>query len=88
MQEENSTPAMVQSLVKIEPPKVFGGTSSEDVDSWIFSMEFYFHAENRIPPVQRGLHAVLNFSADAAIWFRAQTADLNLLSWDSLKIAL
>ena len=51
-------------------------------------MELYFHAENRILPVQHGLHAVLNLSADAAIWFRAQTADLNLLSWDSLKIAL
>ena len=79
---------MVQSSVKIEPPKVFGGTSSEDVDSWIFSMELYFHAENRIPPAQRGLRAALNLSADAAVWFRAQQADLNSLSWDSLKIAL
>ena len=51
-------------------------------------MELYFHAENRIPPVQHGLHAVLNLLADAAIWFRVQTADLNLLSWDLLKIAL
>ena len=79
---------MVQSLVKIEPPKAFGGTSSEDVDSWIFSMELYFHAENWILPVQRGLHAALNLSADAAIWFRVQQADLNSLSWDSLKIAM
>ena len=79
---------MVQSLVKIEPPKAFGGTSSEDVDSWIFSMELYFHAENRIPPAQCGLHAALNLSADAAVWFRVQQADLNSLSWDSLKIAL
>ena len=79
---------MVQSSVKIEPPKSFGGMSSEDVDSWIFSMELYFHAENRILPVQCGLHAALNLSADAAIWFRVQTVDLNLLSWDSLKIAL
>ena len=79
---------MVQSSVKIEPPKAFGGTSSEDVDSWIFSMELYFHAENQIPPVQRGLRAALNLSADAAVWFRAQQADLNSLSWDSLKIAL
>ena len=39
-------------------------------------------------PVQRGLRAVLNLSADAAVWFRAQQADLNSLSWDSLKIAL
>ena len=54
--------------------------SSEDVDSWIFSMELYFHAENRIPPVQRGLGAVLNLLADAAVWFRVQTADLNSLS--------
>ena len=51
-------------------------------------MELYFHAENRILPAQCGLHAVLNLSADAAIWFRAQTADLNSLSWDLLKIAL
>ena len=51
-------------------------------------MELYFHAENRILPAQRGLRAALNVSADAAIWFRAQTADLNLLSWDSLKVAL
>ena len=51
-------------------------------------MELYFHAENRIPPVHHGLCAALNLSADAAIWFRVQTADLNLLSWDSLKIAL
>ena len=51
-------------------------------------MELYFHNENRIPPVQHRLHAVLNLSADAAIWFRAQTADLNLLNWDSLKNAL
>ena len=79
---------MVQSLVKIEPPKVFGGISSEDVDSWIFSMELYFHAKNRILPAQRGLRAALNLSADAAVWFRAQQVDLNSLSWDSLKIAL
>ena len=79
---------MVQSSVKIEPPKAFGGTSSEDVDSWIFSIELYFHAENRIPPVQRGLRAVLNLLANAAIWFRAQQVDLNSLSWDSLKISL
>ena len=78
---------MVQSFVKIEPPKSFGGTSSEEMDSWIFSMELYFHAENGIPPAQCGLHAVLNLSADAAIWFIVQTADLNSLSWDSLKIA-
>ena len=51
-------------------------------------MELYFHAENRIPPAQRGLRAALNLSADAAVWFRAQQADLNSLSWDSLKIAL
>ena len=88
MQEENSTPAVVQSSVKIEPPKAFGGTSSEDVDSWIFSIKLYYHAENRILPVQRGLHAVLNLSADAAVWFRAQTADHDSLSWNSLKIAL
>ena len=88
MQEENSTPTVVQSSVKIEPPKLFGGTSSKDVDFWIFSMELSFYAENRIPPVQHRLHAVLNLSGDAAIWFRAQTADLNSLSWDSLKIAL
>ena len=88
MQEENSIPAVVQSSVKIEPPRAFGSTSSEDVDSWIFSIELYFHAENRIPPVQHGLHAVLNLLADAAIWFRVLTADLNLLSWDSLKIGL
>ena len=87
MQEQNSTPAVVQSSVKIEPPKAFGGTSSENVDSWIFSMELYFHAKNRIPPVQHGLLAVLNLSADAAIWFRVQQADLNSLSWDPLKIS-
>ena len=51
-------------------------------------MELYFHAENRILPVQCGLHAVLNLSADAAIRFRAQTVDLSSLSWASLKIAL
>ena len=51
-------------------------------------MELYFHAENRIPPAQHGLPAALNLSADAAVWFRAQQADLNSLSWDSLKIAL
>ena len=79
---------MVQSSVKIEPPKAFGGTSSEDIDSWIFSMELYFHAENRILPVQHGLCAALNLSADAAIWFRVQQVDLNSFSWDSLKIAL
>ena len=79
---------MVQSSVKIESPKAFGGTSSEDVDSWIFSMELYFHAENQILPAQHGLRAVLNLSADAAIKFRAQQADLNSLSWDSLKIAM
>ena len=79
---------MVQSSVKIEPPKLFGSTSSKDVDSWIFSMELYFHAENRVPPVQCGLHAAPNLSDDAAIWFRAQAVDLNSLSWDSLKIAL
>ena len=58
------------------------------MDSWIFSTELYFHAENQIPPVQCGLRAVLSLLADAAIWFRAQTKDLNLLSWDLLKIAL
>ena len=84
MQEENSTPAVVQSLVKIEPPKAFGGTSSENVESWIFSMELYFYAENQILPVQHGLRAVLSLSNDAAIWFGVQTADLNSLSWDSL----
>ena len=62
--------------------------SSEDVNSWIFIMEMYFHAENRIPPAQHELHAALNLLADAAIWFRAQTADLNSLSWNLLKIAL
>ena len=67
MQEENSTTAVDQSLVKIEPPKAFGGTSSEDMDSWIFSMELYFHAENRILPAQHGLRAALNLSADVAI---------------------
>ena len=51
-------------------------------------MKLYFHAENRILPVQRGQRAALNLLADAAIWFRVQTADLNLLSWDWLKIAL
>ena len=79
---------MVQSSVKIELPIAFGGTSSEDVDSWIFSMELYFNTENRILPAQCGLHAALNLSADAAIWFREQTEHLNLLSWDSLKFAL
>ena len=79
---------MVQSFVKIEQPKSFGSMSLEDVDSWIFSMELYFHAENQIPPVQHGLHPVLNLSADEAILFRAQTADLNSLSWDWQKIAL
>ena len=88
MQEENSTPAVVQSSVKIVPPKLFGSTSSKDVDFWIFIMELYFHAENQIMPVQCGLCAVLNLSADAAIWFKAQTVDLNSLSWDSQKIAL
>ena len=52
--------------MRIEPPKAFGGTSSEDVDSWIFSMELYFYAENQITPVQCGLRAALNLSADAA----------------------
>ena len=33
VQEEKSTPVVVQSFVKIEPTKSFGGTSSEDVDS-------------------------------------------------------
>ena len=51
-------------------------------------MELYFHAENRILPAQHGLCAMLNLSVDAAIWFRAQTADLSSLSWDSLKLAL
>ena len=51
-------------------------------------MELYFYAENRIPTAQHGLHAALNLLADAAIWFRAQQADLNSLSWDSLKIIL
>ena len=88
MQEENSTPAVVQSSVKIEPPKSFGGTSKEDMGSWTFSIELCFHAENRILPAQCGLHAVLNLSANAAIWFRVQTADLNLLSWDLLKVSL
>ena len=74
--------------MKIKPPKLFGGMSSEDVDSWIFGIELYFHAENRIPPAQHGLRAALNLSADAAIWFKAQTADFNLLSCNSLKIAL
>ena len=51
-------------------------------------MEFYFQAENRILPVQHGLRAALNLLANADIWFRVQTVDLNLLSWDLLKIAL
>ena len=38
--------------------------------------------------MQHGLPAALNLSADAAIWFRAQTVDLNSLSWDLLKLAL
>ena len=79
---------MVQSSQKIEPPKLFGSMSSEDADSWIFSIELYLQAENRIPPAQHWLHAVLNLSADAAIWFRAQTVDLSSLSWDLLKVAL
>ena len=41
---------MVQSLVKIEPPKAFGGTSSEDMDSWIFSMESFLHAKRMEAP--------------------------------------
>ena len=49
-------------------------------------MELYFYAENRNPPVQYRLHAVLNLLADANVWFRVQTADLNSLSWDSLKL--
>ena len=53
--------------MKIEPPISFGGTSSEDVDSWIFSMELYFYGENRILLAQRGLRAALNPSANAAI---------------------
>ena len=44
MQAENSTPAVVQSSVKIEPPKPFGGTFKEDIDTKIFSIELYFHA--------------------------------------------
>ena len=51
-------------------------------------MKLYYHAENRILPAQHGLHAVLNLLADAAIWFKVQTGDLNLLSWDSQKTAL
>ena len=51
-------------------------------------MELYFHTENQILPVQCGLCAALNLLANAAIWFRAQTLDLSLLSWGSLKIAL
>ena len=51
-------------------------------------MELYFHAEDRILPAQYGLCAALNLSSDAVIWFRAQTADLNSLSWDSLKNVL
>ena len=51
-------------------------------------MELYFYAENRNLPVQHGLRNALNLLADAAIWFRAQTADLNLSSWDLLKNAL
>ena len=81
MQEENSTPAVVQSSVKNEPPKSFGGTSSEDVNAWFFQMELYFHAENQILPVQHRLYAVMNLPADTSIWFRAQIADLNLLGF-------
>ena len=66
-QEENSTPAVVQSSVKIEPTKLFGGISQEDIDAWILSMELYFHAENQILPVQHKLCTVLNLSADAAV---------------------
>ena len=53
-----------------------------------FQHRIVFHAENRIPPAQHRLHVALNLLANAAIWFRAQTADLNSLSWDSLKISL
>ena len=35
--------------VKIEPPKAFAATQSEDIDSWIYSMNLYFQAEARIP---------------------------------------
>ena len=45
-QEGNSTPVVIQSSVKIEPPKLFGSISYEDVDSRIFSMRLYFHAKN------------------------------------------
>ena len=67
MQRGNSPPAVVQSFVKIRPPKPFGGTSYEDIDAWIFSMELYFHTEHHMPMVLRGLHAALNLSAGTAI---------------------
>ena len=71
---------MVQSSVKIEPPKPFGSISLEDIDTWIFSIELYFYAENRVEMVHHGVHAALNLSANTDIWFRVYKADLNSLS--------
>ena len=70
-------------------PKAFTGTKLDgaEVDTWIFSMNFYFATLN-IPPEYWALRTALDLEAEAAIWLRAQPFDLGVVTWDQLSEAL
>lgn len=68
----NSTLANIFSIAKVDsakPPKAFGGTSGNYIESWVLVIELYFAANESLTDNQKAIRMALSLSGMAQEWF-------------------